>query len=130
MVIFSLQMNRYANSSWICLFFNFAACRPEEKAPTDFLAENIDSTVSPANDFFTYANGGWIGKRFLLISPAGASVIWFNWIFITGFEQSMKKYRLKIPLRQYIPKIGDFGLAVWIRPELKNGDCNRFSQTS
>ncbi|HEV8507530.1 MAG TPA: M13 family metallopeptidase [Chitinophagaceae bacterium] len=29
----------------------------------DFLAENLDTTVSPAADFFQYANGGWIKKN-------------------------------------------------------------------
>ncbi|HEY2720517.1 MAG TPA: hypothetical protein VGI82_02250, partial [Chitinophagaceae bacterium] len=29
----------------------------------DYLAENLDTTVSPANDFFEYANGGWIKKN-------------------------------------------------------------------
>ena len=28
----------------------------------DFLSENLDSTVSPSEDFFMYANGGWIKK--------------------------------------------------------------------
>src|SRR5438034_11461071 len=31
-------------------------------APPDFLAANIDSAVSPTDDFFQYANGGWIKK--------------------------------------------------------------------
>jgi len=29
----------------------------------DFLADNLDTTVSPAEDFFQYANGGWIKKN-------------------------------------------------------------------
>src|SRR5579885_2873579 len=29
----------------------------------DFLAEDIDSSVSPAKDFFEYANGGWIKRN-------------------------------------------------------------------
>src|SRR6478735_5105677 len=29
----------------------------------DFLADNLDTTVSPAEDFFQYANGGWIKKH-------------------------------------------------------------------
>lgn len=29
----------------------------------DFLADNLDSTVSPAQDFFDYANGGWIKRN-------------------------------------------------------------------
>jgi len=31
-------------------------------APPDFLAHNLDNTKSPATDFFTYANGGWIKR--------------------------------------------------------------------
>ncbi len=46
------------------IFLLFTACRTEEKKPPpDFLAANIDSTVNPANDFFDYANGGWIKKN-------------------------------------------------------------------
>jgi putative endopeptidase len=52
-------------SSWIFpVFLFFISCRTEEKkeAP-DFLAENIDTTISPDSDFFLYANGGWIKKN-------------------------------------------------------------------
>ncbi len=39
------------------------ACRqPTPAAKPDFLSANIDSTVNPADDFFLYANGGWIKK--------------------------------------------------------------------
>jgi putative endopeptidase len=34
-----------------------------EKSAKDFLAANLDTTVSPAEDFFRYANGGWIKKN-------------------------------------------------------------------
>jgi len=41
----------------------FISCnKPEKKEIPDFLAANIDSTISPASDFFLYANGGWIKK--------------------------------------------------------------------
>ncbi|HVY74152.1 MAG TPA: hypothetical protein VG890_04940, partial [Puia sp.] len=42
-----------------------AACHSTDKkteAP-DFLAANIDTAVSPSQDFFQYANGGWIKKN-------------------------------------------------------------------
>jgi len=53
------------NNSWIVLgFLIFAACNtPEKKEAPDFLAENIDTTINPATDFFSYANGGWIKKN-------------------------------------------------------------------
>jgi putative endopeptidase len=40
-----------------------AACHNNEKtapASSDFLAQNLDTTISPAVDFFDYANGGFI----------------------------------------------------------------------
>jgi putative endopeptidase len=53
------------NCSWIILgLFIFSSCRTEEKKEEpDFLAANIDTTVSPATDFFSYANGGWIKRN-------------------------------------------------------------------
>src|SRR5450755_1678287 len=53
------------NCSWIILgLFIFFSCRTEEKKEEpDFLAANIDTTVSPATDFFSYANGGWIKRN-------------------------------------------------------------------
>ncbi|MHA4811155.1 M13 family metallopeptidase [Flavitalea flava] len=42
----------------------WAACQtPEKKAIPDFLAENLDTTVSPTDNFFAYANGGWLKKN-------------------------------------------------------------------
>jgi putative endopeptidase len=41
----------------------FAACKGNDKKETakeDILLKNVDTTVSPADDFFEYANGGWI----------------------------------------------------------------------
>ncbi len=52
-------------SSWILpAFLFFASCHTtERKQAPDFLAENIDTTINPASDFFLYANGGWIKKN-------------------------------------------------------------------
>ncbi len=36
------------------------ACSSKPKMKTDILVQHADTTVSPANDFFEYANGGWI----------------------------------------------------------------------
>jgi len=33
-----------------------------QETKVDFLAANIDSSVSPAKDFYSYANGGWIKR--------------------------------------------------------------------
>jgi putative endopeptidase len=43
----------------------FSACsnKPEPEAKKDILFANMDTTVSPADDFFMYANGGWIKQN-------------------------------------------------------------------
>lgn len=43
------------------LVLSLAACQQDKKpeAP-DLLAQNLDTTINPATDFFNYANGGWI----------------------------------------------------------------------
>lgn len=41
----------------------FFSCKTENKQKPDALASNMDTTVSPAADFFLYANGGWIKKN-------------------------------------------------------------------
>src|ERR1700709_1135996 len=52
------QLNAALAAVMLCL----CACHNNEKsAPApDFLAANLDTTISPATDFFDYANGGWI----------------------------------------------------------------------
>src|SRR5688572_23427040 len=41
-----------------------ACAQPEKKTEKrDILAENMDTTVNPAHDFFKFANGGWISKN-------------------------------------------------------------------
>ncbi len=52
-----------------------AACSPavttsSAPARTDFLAADLDTTVSPAVDFFQYANGGWLKRHPIPASEA------------------------------------------------------------
>jgi putative endopeptidase len=50
--------------SFIILVLIFTSCRTtDKKEAPDFLADDIDTTVNPATDFFLYANGGWIKKN-------------------------------------------------------------------
>ncbi|MEO7209950.1 MAG: M13 family metallopeptidase N-terminal domain-containing protein, partial [Chitinophagaceae bacterium] len=45
------------------LFTGMISCKTntaETPAKKDVLAVNMDTTVNPADDFFDYANGGWI----------------------------------------------------------------------
>ena len=39
------------------------SCKMKTEAKHDFLVSDLDTTVSPANDFFMYANGGWIKQN-------------------------------------------------------------------
>ena len=43
----------------VSLLMVLCACKEKVVAP-DFLASNIDTTIKPSEDFFLYANGGWI----------------------------------------------------------------------
>src|SRR5215208_6475508 len=49
----------------LALAVAIASCNDQKSATDkkDFLAANLDTTVSPAEDFFMYANGGWIKKN-------------------------------------------------------------------
>jgi putative endopeptidase len=65
----------------------FSSCNNQEKVATakkDFLADNLDTTVSPAQDFFEYANGGWIKRNPI---PPDQS----NW----GYRQSCLRRKFK-----------------------------------
>lgn len=45
------------------LLFLLSACTGNKEQKTDILAANVDTTVSPATDFFLFANGGWIKRN-------------------------------------------------------------------
>ncbi len=50
---------------FIVLFFvTVMACKTEKiQSPAIITAENMDLTVKPGNDFYQYANGGWMQKH-------------------------------------------------------------------
>lgn len=52
----------YKSCLLLALTIVFAACNSTTTLTNqpDFLAKNIDSTVSPADDFFAYAEGTWL----------------------------------------------------------------------
>src|SRR5580692_12931956 len=58
------------------LILSLTACHNNEdkQAAPDFLAQDIDSTVSPATDFFEYANGGWIKSTPIPAAESGWGV--------------------------------------------------------
>ncbi len=53
----------------------FVACGSDKQPVTDqgpdFLAMNIDTTISPGTDFFMYANNGWFSKNPIPASEQG-----------------------------------------------------------
>lgn len=56
-------MLKHISYAGLSLALLFAACKSsetKEAAKADILAVNMDSTVNPADDFFEFANGGWI----------------------------------------------------------------------
>jgi putative endopeptidase len=52
----------------------FACGQPQTANPPDFLAINIDSGVKPSQDFFLYANGGWIKRTPIPSAESGWSI--------------------------------------------------------
>jgi len=49
----------------------YACNNASESKKTDLLLSNIDSTVKPGDDFFEYANGGWIKRTPMPESESG-----------------------------------------------------------
>src|SRR5437868_1894238 len=65
----------FKRSTFITLAAFAAACSPavtttSTPARTDFLAADLDTSVSPAVDFFQYANGGWLKRHPIPASEA------------------------------------------------------------
>ena len=61
----SINMIKQARIALIFFLFFLIACKQDEKpvSKQDVLVANRDTTADPSNDFFTYANGGWIKKN-------------------------------------------------------------------
>jgi putative endopeptidase len=97
---------------FIIAFLFLSACQPaapKNEAP-DFLAENIDSTASPANDFFEYANGGWIKKNPIPSDQSGWGI---GYLVQLDIYNRLREINEKAVATQSTPgsitqKIGDF----------------------
>jgi len=60
----------------VCISAALNACNSgsnntEEKPAVDILASHLDTTVKPSDDFFEYANGGWLKKNPIPASESG-----------------------------------------------------------
>jgi len=55
-------MNLNLLKGWPLVLLAAACNRPTPAAKPDFLTADIDTTVSPREDFFAFANGGWIKR--------------------------------------------------------------------
>lgn len=53
---------KFIATFFLC-FVLLSSCKNEKAAKPDALASNMDTTMNPAQDFFLYANGGWIKKN-------------------------------------------------------------------
>jgi len=47
----------------ICILFNACKEKTKDYAQNDVIFKNLDTTVKPGDDFFKYANGGWLKKN-------------------------------------------------------------------
>jgi len=54
------MIRNYCLPVTILLFLTACGPADQKKPAPDFLAQDLDTTVSAATDFFSYANGGWI----------------------------------------------------------------------
>ena len=101
---------RYS-SAIILSFLLLTACHSaEKKEAPDFLAENIDTTVNPATDFFAYANGGWIKKNPI---PSDQSAWGIGYLVQEDIYTRLRTINEKAAAEQASPgtisqKIGDF----------------------
>ena len=71
-------MNHPFRFNYVLLLFLASliwACnsRPDADSP-DLLRANIDTTISPGNDFFTYSNGSWLKKHPIPASESNWSI--------------------------------------------------------
>lgn len=65
----------------VCIGAAFNGCNTgsnntDTRPAVDILASHLDTTVKPSDDFFEYANGGWLRRTlFPLLKVAGALAI-------------------------------------------------------
>ncbi|UFH52290.1 M13 family metallopeptidase [Spirosoma sp. KNUC1025] len=69
------QPLRFYPVGLLCLVsLNWACSTHHDATAPDLLKANLDTTVSPGSDFFTYANGNWIKKHPIPASESNWSI--------------------------------------------------------
>ncbi len=83
-------------------------CLAQKKA--DFLAANIDKTVSPGNNFFMYANGGWMKRTPIPASESywGIGKMVQEEIYSRILAINEQAAKTQSPVGSTVQKIGDF----------------------
>lgn len=100
--------------SLLALHIALASCNTKNnESKQDFLASNLDTTVNPAEDFFMYANGGWIKNNAI---PAAESSWGIGNMVIEENNQRLRKINEDAARENAKPgtasqKIGDFWIA-------------------
>lgn len=94
----------------ICVMACNSNSTKEKEKPKDILAENMDTTVDPAVDFFKYVNGGWIKKNPIPASEKGWSIanLVMNEIYDRMKKLSEEAGKVKAQIGTNSQKIGDF----------------------
>ncbi len=61
------------------------ACGTDKNHQQDAVFANIDSTIRPQDDFFTFANGGWINRNTIPEEESGWGI--GNWVYKENLER-------------------------------------------
>jgi putative endopeptidase len=109
---------------WAIPVVLFLACQSSTEHKPDFLAADIDTTVSPANDFFLYANGGWIKKNSIPDAESrwGLGDLVREEIYVRLKKINAEALDEKAPEGSITQKIGDFWYSAMDSADIeKNG---------
>jgi putative endopeptidase len=107
------QLNQ-KHTIYIAVFAAFALCAYQTKQftdkPNDPVYNNLDKTISPGTDFFSYANGGWLKKNPI---PAAYSSWGIGNVVQEEIRERLKKInedalKANTPKGSATQKIGDF----------------------
>jgi len=102
-------MKRHYFVACLAICFSIVSCKQSDDQK-DFIASNIDSTVKPSEDFFLYANGGWIKQNPIPAAESGWGIgnLVNEEIYDRKKKINEKAVNEKAPDGSVSQKIGDF----------------------